>query len=67
MDAGALRWGVNFPKTREIGWGGMNAPTQDSIPIGFQYNEGDSIQEEDILEVLLNFWVSASKGWTLVH
>ena len=45
----------------------MNKPTKDSIPIGFQYNEGDSIQEEGILEVLLNFWVAAIKGWTLVH
>jgi len=59
--------GVIFPQTREIGSGGMNKPTKDSIPIDFQCNEGHSIQEEDILEVLLNFWVSASKGWTLVH
>jgi hypothetical protein len=67
MDAGALRWGVNFPKTRKIGSGGMNTPTKDSIPIGFQCNEGYRIQEEGTLEVLFNCWVSASKGWMLVH
>jgi hypothetical protein len=65
------RWctemGVIFPQTREIGSGGMNTPTKDSIPRGFQCNECYSIQEEGILEVLLNFWVAAIKGWMLVH